>query len=115
MAIRRVAALAPLLIGAPAIELARSRLSGPGPRLVDALRRELPAVLVEDQRRRRSLSFDDESDLLRRDEPVEILALARGQQPPLGPAGELRKQLVAFARDGDDTAGVQLVIADIAF
>src|SRR5262245_16645593 len=78
----------PLLIGTPAIEFARSRLGCPGPCLVDAPRRELPPALVQDQRCRGLLSLDDEGELLRWDELVEILPLACGQQPPLGSAGD---------------------------
>ena len=103
-----------LLLGAPALDLVGPRPGRPRLRLIDSERREYPAVLVQDQRGRRSLVAGDEGDLLSGEELVEILALARGQEPPLRPAGELREQLVAFPRDRDDATRVQLVIADIA-
>ena len=68
---------------------------------------------MQDQRGRRPVTVGNERDLAG-DELVEVFALARGHQPPLRPAAELREQLVALTRHSDDAARVELVEADVA-
>src|SRR5262249_14869904 len=63
MGIARNRRARPLLLRAPAVDLVRPRLGHPGPDLVYPGRRELAAVLVQDERGRSTIAFGNEGDL----------------------------------------------------
>jgi hypothetical protein len=70
----------------------------------------LVAALMKDQLRGPALGIGHESDL-GVDDLQEEVTLAFGKQRRFRLVGSLRKQTVAFQRDGDDEIGGKLILA----